>query len=178
MSVIRDRLLALGSRVRINVAWPPQLLGTAFGARRIYHIAQIAQSRTIRVCFKIKMHRLLAITIVLLFGLPLAAPLFAVDAARSLPECCRRNGRHQCVAGMVSDPGNRTISTIAPKCPSWPKSAAVTWPNGLASAQTQSIRETLFAHPESAPQSEARYRVAFVRSRQKRGPPAILWHLQ
>jgi len=125
------------------------------------------------------MRRALAITIVLLFGFSLAAPLFAVDVASSLPECCRRNGSHHCDSGMTADSGTRTISTIAPKCPNWPKSTPAPWPNNVAPSQAQGVDTPLYSHPESAPQTEVRYRVAFARSRQKRGPPAILLkHLQ
>jgi hypothetical protein len=127
----------------------------------------------LRVCLKEKMSRGLAITIVLLFGVSLAAPLFAVDAASSLPSCCRRNGSHHCAGGMLTDSGTRTVSTIAPKCPNWPKSTPAPWPNNFAPSEAQGIGAPLYAHPESAPQTKARYRVAFTRSRQKRGPPAI-----
>ncbi len=120
------------------------------------------------------MRRALAITIALLFSLSLAAPLFTVDAASNLPECCRRSGRHHCATGMIADSGSRTISTIAPKCPNWPTPTAAPWPNDFVSPQTQAISTPLYAHPESAPQTEARYRIAFARSRQKRGPPAIV----
>jgi hypothetical protein len=118
------------------------------------------------------MRRALAITIVLLFGFSLTAPLFAVGAT-DLPQCCRRNGSHHCVGSATADPGSRAISTIAPKCPNWPKSTPAPRPNDLTSTQPQGISTPLYAHPAAAPQTEARYRVAFTRSRQKRGPPAI-----
>ena len=121
-----------------------------------------------------KMRRALSITIALLFSFSLAAPLFTVDATSSLPQCCRRNGTHHCAAGMIADTGTRTISTIAPRCPNWPKSTPAPWPNDLASSQTQGISAPLYSHPKSAPQTEARYRVAFARSRQKRGPPVVV----
>jgi hypothetical protein len=120
------------------------------------------------------MRRALAITIVLLFSFSLAAPLFAIDAATGLPECCRRSGLHHCAAGMIADPATREISASAPKCPNWPKSTPASWPNDFASSQANGVGAALYAHPESLPQSEARYRLAFTRSRQKRGPPAAI----
>lgn len=126
------------------------------------------------------MRLLLAITMVVLFGFPMAAPLFGLDAASNLPECCRRNGRHHCDGGMVSNTGESAISsvssfsTIAPKCPTWPKSTAAPWPHTLGSLALRSTGTPLYAHPGSTPQTEARYRVAFTRSRQKRGPPAVI----
>jgi len=120
------------------------------------------------------MRRALSITVVLFLGLSLAAPLLVVDAAGNLPACCRRNGSHHCAGGMLPDSGSRALSTIAPKCPNWPKSTAASWRSDLASSQSQAGSAPLYAHPEAAPQTEARYRIAFARSRQKRGPPAIL----
>jgi hypothetical protein len=120
------------------------------------------------------MRRLLAIAMVFLFGCPLAVPLFAPGDANTLPVCCRRDGRHHCASGMLADSGTRAVSTIAPKCPNWPKSTPAPWPKNFAPTQTGAIDAPLYSRPESAPQTEARYRVAFARSRQKRGPPAIL----
>ena len=120
------------------------------------------------------MRRLLAITMMLLFGWTLAAPLFVADAVSTLPECCRRNGSHHCMGEVLDRSGSRTISTIAPKCPNFPKAIAVASLTGFASELARSTGIALFVHPASAPQTEARYRVSYARSRQKRGPPVIL----
>jgi hypothetical protein len=110
------------------------------------------------------MRRLLAIAMVFLFGFPLAAPLFPLDAANTLPVCCRRDGRHHCASGMLADPGTRAVSTIAPKCPNWPKSTPAPWPKNFAPTQTGAIDAPLYSHTKSAPQTEASYRVAFART--------------
>lgn len=120
------------------------------------------------------MRRALAITIVLLCGFSLAAPLFAVDSTSNLPECCRRNGAHHCAAGMMADSAARTVSTIAPRCPNFPKAIAAPLPHSFTPEPTRSNGTPLYAHPTAAPQTAARYRVAFARSRQKRGPPIVL----
>ncbi len=116
------------------------------------------------------MRRLLAITIAMLLGLTLAVPLFSVNAASNLPACCRRNGSHHCAAGM-SESGDKTFSTIAPKCPSFPKATAAPFPHSIAPVSMRDAGTLLYAHPSAKPQTEARYRIAFSRSRQKRGPP-------
>ena len=41
------------------------------------------------------MRRMLAITIALLLGFTLTAPLFVASSSTMVPECCRRNGMHQ-----------------------------------------------------------------------------------
>jgi len=119
------------------------------------------------------MRRALAITIIFLLSLPLAAPLFGFEAS-DLPACCRRNGMHHCMSGIVMAPGTPLISIIAPKCPSWPKAMAAPWAGGFACSRAHVIGLLLFAHPHSASQTNARYRICFSRSRQKRGPPAAL----
>jgi hypothetical protein len=119
------------------------------------------------------MRRMLAITITLLLGFTLAEPLFAVDTASSLPQCCRRNGLHRCVNGMASG-ADMSISTVASRCPAFPKATAAPALNSFTLAVARSADTPLFVHPASTPQTEARYRIAFARSRQKRGPPTIL----
>ena len=119
------------------------------------------------------MRRALAIAITILFGWTLAAPLLVADAASSLPQCCRRNGSHHCMNGM-QEPGARTLSSIAPKCPSFPKATAAPSTHGFAGAGESSAGVALYASPASAPQTEARYRLSCARSRQKRGPPVDL----
>jgi len=120
------------------------------------------------------MRRLLAIAMVFCFGYGLAAPLLAADLDSNLPQCCRRDGRHHCASGMESQTGARSVSTIAPKCPMCPKSTVAPGALTLADIQTSKTGTPLYAHPESRPQTEARYRVSFARSRQKRGPPRLL----
>jgi hypothetical protein len=121
------------------------------------------------------MRRLLAITITLLLGFTLVAPLFAFDAAGSLSECCRRNGRHHCAAGMTDEAGNsRTVSAIAPKCPSFPRAIAAPHSTGMKFVAVLNSGIPVFAMQSSAPQTEARYHISYARSRQKRGPPINL----
>jgi hypothetical protein len=122
---------------------------------------------------KADMRRLLAITIALLFGLSTAAPLFAIDAESSLPQCCRRDGRHHCASLEMGTQGDSSHATIASRCPDWHKATAAPALTNFSPAEARSISTPLYAHPASAPQTMARYRVAFARSRQKRGPPVI-----
>jgi hypothetical protein len=119
----------------------------------------------------LKMRRLVAITVMLLFGVTLAAPL--VDLDNTVPACCRRNGAHHCMGQMLPGPDN-TVSVVSPKCPRFPMATLapqphVSVPNGVLTAGI-----ALFMRPASLPQTQARYRISFARSRQKRGPPVIL----
>ncbi len=121
--------------------------------------------------------RTLSILLLLLVAMPLLAPLFAAQAAATLPVCCRRAGAHQCAGGdmmmrAMSDTG-RTLSIIRTKCPAFPKAVAATLLQPALFSQVQSRFAAIVAHPCGQPQTEARYRIAFSRSRQKRGPPVI-----
>ncbi|AXC14229.1 hypothetical protein ACPOL_4967 [Acidisarcina polymorpha] len=68
--------------------------------------------------------------------------------------------------------GDRSFSSIQSKCPAFPKAIAAPAAHGFTSQILRSAETLLFAHPSATPQTEARYRLAFARSRQKRGPPA------
>jgi hypothetical protein len=134
----------------------------------------LARQPALRVSSRVTMRRLLAITITLLLGFALATPLFTVEAAGNLPICCRRNGGHHCAGGMTDGAGpGKTVSTIAPKCPQFPRAIAAPLPPSITPAGGRKDDAPLFARAASAPQTEARYRVSYARSRQKRGPPVL-----
>jgi hypothetical protein len=71
-----------------------------------------------------------------------------------------------------SSSSSHNVSAIPQKCPSYP--AAVTQiEHGELSSHTASlIFAEIVSHPSVTTQTEARARVAFDRSRQKRGPPS------
>jgi len=119
------------------------------------------------------MRRLLAITITLLLSFTLAAPLFAIDSNSNLPECCRRTGRHHCDGSMTSS-ADRSFTSIGSRCPAFPKATAAPTLHNFTPAVPRNVATPLFVHPCAPPQTEARYRIASARSRQKRGPPAAL----
>jgi hypothetical protein len=144
------------------------------------------------------MRRFLAITIMLLLGLPMVSPLFALDVdAANLPACCRRDGMHHCMmAGMMmagmSSGGMMTAgsSTGASATPdtgtSQPTFAIVTapcpyGPQGMPGAvhrdwtldTASAVFAGLMAHPAGSPQTESKRRLSSLRARHKRGPPVV-----
>lgn len=139
------------------------------------------------------MRRFLAITILLLLGLPMVSPLFALEGdAANLPACCRRDGMHHCMmagmmmAGMMSagssagasaapDTGTSqpTVAIVTAPCPYGPQGmpGAVhrDWTLDTASA----VFAGLVAHPAGSPQTESLRRLASLRARHQRGPPVV-----
>ncbi|HLW75944.1 MAG TPA: hypothetical protein VKS01_03145 [Bryobacteraceae bacterium] len=125
------------------------------------------------------MRRALASFVLALFGFPLIAPMVLDGSAANLPACCRREGKHHCamsVSAMSADlpaPG-AAFQAIAPRCNAFPGAASTT-----ASAPFAILRDSarifaaLVSHPSIQFQTEARYRISFDRSSQKRGPPAL-----
>lgn len=120
------------------------------------------------------MRRTSAILLTLLFGWMLCAPLLITSTDAGLPACCRRSGAHHCVMGINFDgTGHPTVAQLATRCPMFPKATAALHPaSGIPVAST--VAASVFEHPTALPQTEARYRASFARSRQKRGPPALL----
>ena len=128
----------------------------------------------------------------LLFGLPMITPLFAFgDEGMNLPACCRRDGKHHCMAGMTMDgmemassgvsassgamdTGNRkTVAVVSERCPY----GAQTVPGAVHRDWTMDVSSAVFAgivaHPAGTPQTESKRRLASLRARHKRGPPVL-----
>ena len=111
------------------------------------------------------------------FSVALIPPALFVESESKLPACCRKDGKHCC--SMTAAPNGRPSSAgagvVREKCPSFPQSRS-TSPSGRANGimPRQTFFAAILSHPALHAQTEARYRVAFSRARQKRGPPEIL----
>jgi hypothetical protein len=113
---------------------------------------------------------MLAISLLMLFMLPFAMPLFGAPADQaSVPVCCRRNGKHHC---MMASHGTQTRA-IGTKCPYHIFPPAVMVVPTFAPSTAASVFAGVVQHPVVTPQVEARQRVSFDRTRQKRGPPVL-----
>jgi hypothetical protein len=120
------------------------------------------------------MRRALASLLVVLFSFPLILPILRADAALSLPSCCRRAGKHHCSMGPEST-SQEGLSPIQPKCSNYPAAMAIPGDWNIAFLKNSTSIGAFLLHYSSTPaQTEAKYRVSFSRSRQKRGPPDLL----
>jgi hypothetical protein len=71
-----------------------------------------------------------------------------------------------------SVPALRTLRATCPYCPS---SGAMTEYSGAAEPEASpAIFASIVSHPAVHAQCEARYRISFTRTHQKRGPPILL----
>jgi len=123
--------------------------------------------------------RILAISLLLLFGLPLVSPLFALPSSNdsNLPACCRRNGKHHCMMQM----GQAQIlaqgvqfNVVPTKCPLYPRAIPTAQHHELSLHAASLTFAEIISHPALHPQTEARARVSLFCARQKRGPPSLL----
>jgi hypothetical protein len=128
------------------------------------------------VPLRLLVRRILSISLLLLFSLPLLSPLFAVDAAgTNLPACCRKDGKHHCmmVQRESHDGSGPDVSLVRERCPYGPAVPVAShvdfsFAAGVVTAFAESV-----SHPTGIVQTEARLRISFDRSRQKRGPPSL-----
>lgn len=130
------------------------------------------------------MRRILAILLLVVFGMPFVQPIFALAGSGSvsdanLPACCRRDGKHHCAMPMgermaMSRSQDRAFRAPAEKCPCCPASIAPVSHSDLFTAPTaQAIYASLISHPSGIAQTRSRWRIARERSRGKRGPPLV-----
>jgi hypothetical protein len=123
--------------------------------------------------------RLISIALLLIFSFPLISPVLALAASSdaNLPACCRRNGAHHCVMKVQqtesSGPGI-TLSSIPQRCPAYPAVITSVQHRDLSLHAASLIIAEIVSYPSVKVQTQARARVAFDRSRQKRGPPTHL----
>jgi hypothetical protein len=123
--------------------------------------------------------RVLSLTLLLLFSLPLISPVLALTASSdaNLPACCRRNGAHHCTSMTRSPqlPGSgASLSAIPQRCPAYPAAVTPARHGDLSFHAASLIFAEIVSHPAIKFQTEARARVALDLSRQKRGPPTDL----
>ena len=120
------------------------------------------------------MRRALASLLLALFSFPLIVPVLRADDASNLPSCCRRAGKHHCSGGSESAP-QEGLSPVQPKCCNYPATMAIPghW-NVAFLKDSPSTSASLLNYSSTPAEIEAKYRVSFSRSRQKRGPPTFL----
>jgi len=119
------------------------------------------------------MRRSIAIALTMLFGWLLLLPAFAAAGESTVPACCRRSGKHHCMARMNSHSTESVVVSVNDKCPCFPQATVATHVDFSAPATGRAIYAGLVGHPAVSPQTEGGYRVSHFRSRQKRGPPAL-----
>jgi hypothetical protein len=125
------------------------------------------------------LRKLIAIALLVVFGLPFAQSLFALTtkSEANLPACCRRNGKHHCMMSMAeraqSLDDKPRIEAPKDKCPYAPATVAVSHHPTDGVATASAIYAELVSLPSVRPQTESKRRIAQDRSRSKRGPPAL-----
>jgi hypothetical protein len=123
------------------------------------------------------MRRMLAITLLIAFGSPLVAPLFAAtaDPEASLPACCRSHGGHHCAMLHTTFATSNGPGFQAPPCPNYPSAFT---PVRIATASLLAAPlASIEIHRNGAPSAHIRVRTAgnFAPSANlQRGPPYIL----
>ena len=104
---------------------------------------------------------------------------FATDSESNLPACCRRNGKHHCAmmnsAQERSDTPGPALGALQKRCASFPVVVpGQNYSKTFLYKHEQTSFALIFSQPAGPVQSEARFRLSFSRSAQKRGPPTLL----
>ena len=129
------------------------------------------------ISYNFSVRRLLALSLLLIFSLPLASPLLALSANSdaNLPICCRRNGAHHCQMKMQrtnASAGRDVISSIPVKCPFYPRAATLVRHNDARIHSNSGILVELVHHATIKFPTYTFGRIALDTAWQKRGPPS------
>ena len=123
--------------------------------------------------------RLVAGALACLFSFLLILPAVLSSPDSQLPACCRANGKHKCsMRAMSMEPSSNdapTAKMLRARCSyrgSVSLSAAAT-SRTLLPKTVAAYNTGLIAHASGPEQTEARFRISFSRTRQKRGPPSL-----
>jgi hypothetical protein len=119
----------------------------------------------------IPMQRAVAILLTVVFSLLLTVPIYA-SSDRSLPACCRRDGKHRCGARKLISRTRPAFAAPQQTCPYFPRSTAAqhrvdvyfkaTFISYSPHADRPAVRLTSSSQCASS-----------TRSHQKRGPPEL-----
>jgi hypothetical protein len=125
--------------------------------------------------------RFAAILMLAMLGAFYAVPLVhavSSDPESDLPACCRRHGKHHCAMMdqylRLKASGKPTFNVPPEHCPFYPQGLPQTWAPFVAALLPArgAAYTALQSRPACPAQTQARYRISFDRTRQKRGPPA------
>lgn len=125
------------------------------------------------------MQRAWAIVILSILGILPVAPAFT-NATRTiqLPPCCRAHGKHKCEIRLRLAESHSSEPALYSSCDQFPllqlASSTAVNPSAFLHKTAQLFFAAIVSHPVAHEQTEARFRISFARSRQKRGPPHFL----
>jgi hypothetical protein len=119
------------------------------------------------------MRRATSISLIMLFSFALIWPLLAPDAQAQLPACCRRNGKHHCMMGTMRGSSANGSTTISARCPCFPAGSCAVHSAAYKPETARQFYVEVVSKPARPAQTETLCRIAFLRSHQKRGPPAL-----
>ncbi len=119
---------------------------------------------------------LVALGLVLVFGLPLISPALASTSDESqLPACCRRNGKHHCAMSMAMGGVSSRYRMVSEKCPFSPFAhPQLMVPHAFLRNNAPAPHVRTAGPSFIVREAEAGYRTSADRTRQKRGPPSLL----
>jgi len=121
------------------------------------------------------MRRAVSLLLISFFGLLLMAPLLARDPEANLPPCCRRHGKHHCAMVTVEgQDGRPDVASLREKCPCFPAATCAVHSSSFEPAAGRQFCSPAASAFFLALHSEAGFRVTFLGSHPKRGPPSPL----
>ena len=181
LTIVGERACSFGYRFSLSLAtwellptWSFEVAQRRVG-RRTFTLSEPGEKK------KLQGSRWTAALLLALLCSSFVAPftVSASDLEATLPICCRAHGKHQCGLMIMQPDAPKheeapAFARVSAKCPYVPASPLSAHADRFRPIDRPLIYAEISAHPSNRPQVQAMRRVAFDRSRQKRGPPAHL----
>ena len=124
------------------------------------------------------LRKLISLALLAVLSLPLISAVTSANPESKLPPCCRRDGKHHCSMTMAGNDAAPETGTPAFKpakvaCASYPVAKSSPATSAFLAAPSLALAGPMTTEIDALAQTEARYRIAYNRARQKRGPPSL-----
>jgi len=123
------------------------------------------------------LRKLISLALLAVLSLPLISAVTSASPERKLPPCCRRDGKHHCSMAMAAndvaaETGGPALKPVKFACASYPVANSSPATSAFPAAPVPAVAGPVTTEIDAVAQTEARYRIAYSRARQKRGPPS------
>jgi hypothetical protein len=122
--------------------------------------------------------KIIAIALLVMLAGDSVLPALLAGGESDLPACCRRDGKHHCamleMLDKQQDSAGPAWKTAASKCPMFPRNSRASFTSQATPPPAAGFGGLISSPSAVKAQTEVLFHISHSRTRQKRGPPALV----